>query len=105
MPDLFPFWHSSQIQDPGFNLALYENKTADKILEQIREDENESSRAQNYQKLQEIINNDVPAVFLFNPYNSYFVESKIKGIEDGKGADLSKRFCNIRYNTALYVYE
>src|SRR3989344_1208728 len=31
-PDPFSFWHSSQKKDPGLNLALYDNKDADKIL-------------------------------------------------------------------------
>jgi hypothetical protein len=30
--DLFAFWHSSQRNDPGLNIALYANSTADKIL-------------------------------------------------------------------------
>ena len=36
IPDPYPFWHSSQKADPGLNFALYENKDADKLLEEIR---------------------------------------------------------------------
>ncbi|HNZ83902.1 MAG TPA: ABC transporter substrate-binding protein [Candidatus Pacearchaeota archaeon] len=94
MPDPFPFWHSSQSQDPGFNLSLYDNKAVDKILEQLREEENDFSKTEKYEKLQELISQDAPCVFLYNPQNSYIVDQKIKGIENGKGADLSKRFSN-----------
>ncbi len=35
-PDPFPFWHSSQINYPGLNLASFSNRNADKILEEAR---------------------------------------------------------------------
>ena len=35
-PDLYSFWHSSEKFYPGLNLALYENKTADRLIESIR---------------------------------------------------------------------
>jgi hypothetical protein len=31
--DLFPFWDSSQKQDPGLNIAMYTNKNVDQLLE------------------------------------------------------------------------
>src|SRR4030042_2826990 len=34
IPDPFPFWHSSQKKDPGLNLAYYENKDVDTLLEE-----------------------------------------------------------------------
>ena len=37
VPDLSSFWHSSERFYPGLNLALYENKTADSLIESIRE--------------------------------------------------------------------
>ena len=35
-PDPFSLWHSSQKRDPGLNLALYDNKTVDDLLEKAR---------------------------------------------------------------------
>src|SRR5690606_4288812 len=32
--DLFAFWHSSQRNDPGLNIALYTNARADRLLEE-----------------------------------------------------------------------
>src|SRR3989338_510780 len=34
--DLFAFWHSSQRNDPGLNLALYANSRVDSLLTQAR---------------------------------------------------------------------
>ena len=93
IPDFFPFWHSSQKEDPGYNLSLYENKEADKILEEIRESLNESERKEKIETLQEIIIKDAPAIFLYSP--DYIYATKTKGIETEKIADPSKRFINI----------
>ena len=43
-PDLYAFWHSSQRLDPGLNIALYANITADKLLEKARLIENREER-------------------------------------------------------------
>src|SRR6202044_2542956 len=34
--DLFAFWDSSQRNDPGLNIAMYANSTADAALEDMR---------------------------------------------------------------------
>ena len=34
--DLFAFWHSSQRNDPGLNIAMYANPKADSLLETAR---------------------------------------------------------------------
>ncbi len=66
-PEPSSFWHSSQKRDPGLNLALYENKNANKILEDTREILDQKERFARYAKLQDIILADAPAVFLYSP--------------------------------------
>lgn len=67
--DLFPFWHSSQRFYPGLNLSLYENKEVDAILEGIRENPDPLNRKERLERFDEIIREDVPAIFLFSlPY-------------------------------------
>jgi peptide/nickel transport system substrate-binding protein len=34
--DLYSFWHSSQRTDPGLNIAMYNNKKVDNMLEEIQ---------------------------------------------------------------------
>ena len=95
IPDPYPFWHSSQIKDPGLNLAKYENKSADKLLEAARTSLDEADRAKKYQEFQEILIGSAPAVFLYSPDYVYYVNKNIKGIDMKIIADPSKRFDNI----------
>jgi len=93
--DPYPFWHSSQKRDPGLNLALYENKTADKLLEEARKTQNLQERTKKYEEFQNVLINDAPVVFLFNPDYLYFVSPEIKGITPKIIASPSQRFSEI----------
>ncbi len=95
IPDPFPFWHSTQIRDPGLNLSLYENRRVDELLEQARQTLNEEKREKLLEEFQNILIEDAPAIFLFNPNYLYFVSEKIRGISEGTITDPSKRFRNI----------
>ena len=94
-PDPFPFWHSSQKRDPGLNLALYDNTNADKLLIEIRTIFDQEKRKEKYEEFQKLVVEDVPVVFLYNPYYLYPVSKKIKGIEIENISIPSKRFSGI----------
>lgn len=94
-PDPFSFWHSSQKKDPGLNLSLYENKTADKLLEEARQTLDSQARAEKYVLFQNTITDDIPAIFLYTPSYLYLTSNRIKGIGEGKIADPSWRFSDI----------
>jgi peptide/nickel transport system substrate-binding protein len=81
-PDLYPFWHSSQAQAPGLNLALFSNATADKLLEDGRQTADPQKRAEMYQKFQDVLAEEVPAIFLYSPTYNYAVANDIQGITD-----------------------
>lgn len=91
-PDPFPFWHSSQKKDPGLNLALYENKEADKMLEEARQTLDKDKTKASLEKFQNILISDAPAIFLYNPDYLYLINKKIKGANLGLLIDPSKRF-------------
>jgi ABC-type transport system substrate-binding protein len=97
-PDPFPFWHSSQRGELGLNLANYNNRNVDKLLEEIRKTQSESEKKEKLEKFQEILISDSPAIFLFNPYYVYVVSSEIRGLPKDNIflADSSKRFLNIQ---------
>lgn len=95
IPDLFPFWHSSQKYDPGLNLCLWRNSQADKLLESARRTADPAIVAQNYEKFQDILLESAPAVFLFNPDYLYLLSEKIKGSNLSLIANPSKRFSTI----------
>ncbi|MEK6952610.1 MAG: ABC transporter substrate-binding protein, partial [Nanoarchaeota archaeon] len=94
-PDLYPFWHSSQKNDPGLNLSSYENKDVDKLLKEARETLDGDKKKEKLEKLQDIIINNAPALFLYNPDYIYFVSSKVNGVDTKKIIDPAERFVNI----------
>jgi peptide/nickel transport system substrate-binding protein len=95
-PDPYTLWHSSQRQEPGLNLALYSNKTADKLLEEARATLNPLERMQKYDDFQKILIEDMPAVFLYSPHYLYGISNDIRGFDTNLIAVPSDRFDNIR---------
>lgn len=80
-PNPYSFWHSSQKRDPGLNLALYDNKDADKILEDARQTLDTPKRLSKYADFQKIVINDASAIFIYSPYYLYAQSKKINGNE------------------------
>ncbi len=95
IPDLYPFWHSTQIKDPGLNLSAYQNKNADQLLKDAREAMDSGIQQQKYEQFETALQADAPALFLYNPQYVYWVSKDIKGIETTKIVDPAKRFENI----------
>lgn len=94
-PDPFSLWHSSQKRDPGLNLSLYDNKTADDLLEKARQTLNPLERVKQYQDFQKLVVEDVPAVFLYNPLYIYAQANSIKGFGNKIISMPSDRFSNV----------
>lgn len=94
-PDPFSFWHSTQRRDPGLNLALYNNKKVDGLLESARQENDPNKRIKSYEAFQKIIMQDIPAIFLYSPNYIYAVSGKIKGINTKAINTPSQRFENI----------
>ncbi len=95
VPDLFPFWHSSQKSQFGLNLSMYSNDTADSLMERLRIETNEEERTLLLEKLSELILYKTPAIFLYNPDYLYFVSPRILGVSSGRIITPSDRFKNI----------
>ena len=93
--DLFAFWHSSQRNDPGLNIALYANSNADSLLEELRVAQTDDSRQAIYEKFRTEIQKDVPAVFLFSPDFTYVLPKTIEGLALTSVATPSERFLNV----------
>ncbi|TSC75355.1 MAG: hypothetical protein G01um101430_450 [Parcubacteria group bacterium Gr01-1014_30] len=94
-PDPFAFWHSSQTKDPGLNLTTFKSKEADKLLEENRQSEDLEARKEKLEKLQDIVLEAAPAVFLYSPDYLYFVSKEVKGIHTKLIPDPSKRFSGL----------
>ncbi len=79
--DVYPIWHSSMIESPGFNLSCYQNKRIDEIIEQAPDIlEPEKSRPLWYE-FQEIIVQEQPATFLWIPERIVGMDKQLKGIQ------------------------
>lgn len=93
--DLYPFWHSSQRNDPGLNIALYVNSTADKLLEEARTTNDINKRNEAYKLFEEEIKADAPVVFLYSPSFLYVIPKKVEGVSIGQLTVSGDRFLDI----------
>ena len=94
-PDPFAFWHSSQRQNPGLNLAVFADAEVDALLEEARENADPEYRDARYKRFQEIIVEDVPAIFITNSLFIYGLNNKIKGFDVTNITEQSQRFLDV----------
>ncbi len=76
--DLYPFWHSSQSQEPGLNIVSFGNRETDKLLEETRNAGASEERAQKFIAFQNILAEELPAIFLWSPRYLYAVSDRVK---------------------------
>lgn len=93
--ELYPFWHSSQQDDPGLNIAQYANIEVDSILEKTRSEQSESIRNNLLQEANTIITEEYPAIFLFQPNFTYVMKSNMSVPEMNKISKPADRFNNV----------
>lgn len=93
--DLFAFWHSSQRNDPGLNVALYTNTKADKLLEEARSISVADKRIEKYRKFEDEVKNDLPAIFLYSPDFLYLISKNLGGFSIGQVTTPADRFNSI----------
>ncbi|MDP3646120.1 MAG: ABC transporter substrate-binding protein [bacterium] len=93
--DLFAFWHSSQRNDPGLNLAMYANAKADSLLATARATTDQKQREKLYEQFASVVDKDGAAVFLYSPDFLYVVPTAIQGIELGALTTPAERYLNV----------
>ncbi len=94
-PDLYAFWHSSQRNDPGLNIAMYTNARADKALEEMRKATSTDDARIAYDRLAKEIATDTPAIFLFSPDFIYAIPDKVRNVSLGQITTPNDRFLSI----------
>lgn len=77
-PDLRFMFAESEIKS-GYNFVSYSNSELDDIL--IRAQTSDEQRKELLYKAQEIINNDVPYLFLYSPNKMLAINKRLKGIK------------------------
>lgn len=119
-PDRYELFHSSQQNDPGLNISSYsgsvetvrprENRQegesslerlpkVDRLLETTRSfdpEEARDERKKNYDEFQQLLSDDAPVVFLFNPKFIYYTNTLIKDVSLSNVASVEERFLNIQ---------
>jgi len=99
-PDQYPFWHSSQVDFPGLNLARYQNDDVDEILVNARESSDDNKVVEFYKKFQDLILEDRPAIFLYMPTYTYATVDKVKGFDVTRISNPADRFADV---TTWYI--
>lgn len=89
--DLSAFWRSSEKYYPGLNLSLYGDKGTDKLLESIRQNQDDTSRASQLETLAGSISSARPAAFLYSPYSLFVSSRDVNGVTAGFLNDFSDR--------------
>ncbi len=93
--DLFAFWHSSQRNDPGLNIALYVNTAVDALLSEARTEQDPATRRARIESAAASIENEFAATFLYAPHFVYAVPSAVQGLSLGTITMPSDRFIGI----------
>lgn len=86
--DMYAFWHSSQISDPGLNMSLFKNNDVDAALLKMRSSDNPD-----LEDLDTLITKTTPAIFLYSPSYIYVLPKDIKN------TDFSIAHSSDRFNT------
>lgn len=93
--DLYPFWHSSQRNDPGLNIATYTNIDADSALERMRSAISGTKRDEALSVFMREVAKDTPAAFLFVPELLYALPDSVQNVTLKGIIDAPDRFSTI----------
>lgn len=76
--DFYSFWHSSQRNDPGLNIALYANITTDSILSEMRRTSDLTVFGEAVKRFGNEVEKETPAIFLFAPELLYVFPNHVQ---------------------------
>lgn len=76
--DLYPYFHSSQLQYPGLNFPLYKNVAVDNLLDKIRLTIDSTAQKKFLAQAYEKISADMPMVPLYTPENTVYISKRVK---------------------------
>lgn len=93
--DLYSYWHSSQRADPGLNIAMYNNKKVDILLETIQKTLNTEDRMDKYESLSEEFENDTPAILIYSPKYLYATSPRLNNLSALNITIPSDRFSSV----------
>ncbi len=80
-PDLYDVWHSSKTGPSELNFVSYKNEEVDALLEKGRSTFDRDERKRCYDRIQEILADDQPYIFLYVPDALPIFNARIRGID------------------------
>ena len=80
-PDQFDIWHSSKTKAKEFNFVSYSNPEVDELLDRGRRTFDIAERKKAYFRIQEILADELPYIFLYVPDATPIVHARFKGIK------------------------
>lgn len=95
-PDVYAFWHSSQVHPGGFNFSgMKKNVFIDSDLEGGRGSLDLTARAKAYTTFQEDFAKEIPAVFLYSPRYVTVVSRRIHGVRLDSAIESEERYAYV----------
>ena len=94
-PDPYPFFHSSQVNDPGDDFSGYSTLPMDRLLEQARRTVDQTKRRELFAQVWTAIATDVPVVFLYYTDYLYAQSHTVQGFKIAPVNDPPQRFWNV----------
>jgi peptide/nickel transport system substrate-binding protein len=93
--DYYSFWHSSQRNDPGLNVALYANITTDALLTEARTTTDITKRNEALTGFKDEILKETPALFLYQPEFIYVFPHAVTGASFVGVGEPHERFASV----------
>lgn len=93
--DMYAFWHSSQRNDPGLNIAQYADIEADSLLTNARAATSSAERTELYARFDTLVRKAHTAVFLYSPDFLYVTRDAIQGIQFRNVTTPADRFAGV----------
>lgn len=94
-PDPYPFFHSSQLSDPGDDFSGYSTLAMDRLLEQARRTVDQGKRRELFAQIWNTLAADVPVVFLYYSDYLYAQSHAVQGLRIAPVNDPTQRFWNV----------
>jgi peptide/nickel transport system substrate-binding protein len=97
-PDVYAYWHSSQIAVQGYNFANYSNPIADTALASARSSLSPELRNAKYKTFAKEWLKDAPAIGLYQPVAQYVSNKHVSSVgSSAKLVSASDRYSDILY--------
>jgi len=93
--DFYSFWHSSKRFYPGLNLAMFNDKNADVLMETIRTVKDPEERSALVSRLISLITDSVGAIFIASPDYVYITSPKLKGFHAENVVTVADRLSSV----------